>query len=164
MANLGPRERNLLSNAIDSIAHRFDILIIDTGAGIGSNAVSFASSADDVLLVATPDPTSLRDAYAMAKVLNRRSGVEHMHLIANQVSSEREGAKLHDQMQEIVKRFLSLDLRYLGCIPRDDVVRQSVAAGEPFVLRAPSSAPTRAVQMLVQRLLAESSPSPRSLS
>ena len=55
-------------NAIDRVSKDFDVLIVDTGAGIGSNAVDFASSADEVLLVATPDPTSLRDAYAMASV------------------------------------------------------------------------------------------------
>jgi flagellar biosynthesis protein FlhG len=158
MANLGPKDRNTLMNAIDRVAKGFDVLIVDTGAGIGSNAVDFASSADEVLLVATPDPTSLRDAYAMAKVLHRRSGVDRIQLVANQVESDSEGAALHDRINGIVKRFLSLELCYLGCIPRDDGVREGVSAGEPFVIRSPRSLATRSVEGLVRRLCPEITP------
>jgi len=152
MANLGPSERNAIANAVDEVARGFDVLVIDTGAGIGGNAVSFASAADDVLLVSTPDPTSVRDAYAMAKVLNRRSGVSHIHFVANQVTSESEGLELHACLQNIVRRFLTLELGYLGCVPSDESVRQAVAAREPFLLRAPQSIAARATEALVRRL------------
>jgi flagellar biosynthesis protein FlhG len=157
MANLGAKDRNTLMNAIDGIAEGFDVLIVDTGAGIGSNAVDFASSADEVLLVVTPDPTSLRDAYAMAKVLHRRSGVDRIQLVANQVESDSEGAVIHDRINGIIKRFLSLELCYLGCIPSDPGVREGVSAGEPFVIRSPRSLATRAVEGLVRRLCPETS-------
>lgn len=158
MANLGPRERATLANAVAKVADQFHILIIDTGAGINSNAVEFASSADEVLLVSTPDPTSLRDAYAMAKVLHKRTGVERIQLVANQVASEQEGIELHNRIDSIVKRFLDLDLAYLGCVPRDESVRQAVAAGEPFVLRSPRSIATRAMEGIVRRLTETTSP------
>lgn len=158
MANLGAKDRNTLMNAIDGIAEGFDVLIVDTGAGIGSNAVDFASSADEVILVVTPDPTSLRDAYAMAKVLHRRSGVDRIQLVANQVASDSEGAVIHDRINGIVKRFLSLELCYLGCIPTDPGVREGVSAGEPFVIRSPRSLATRSVEGLVRRLCPETSP------
>lgn len=155
MANLGPRELNALHNAVDQLAKSFDVLIIDTGAGIGSNAVSFASSADDVVLVSTPDPTSMRDAYAMAKVLNRRSGVDRLHLVCNQVASETEGGQLFARLDGIVRRFLTLEMSYLGCVPRDEMVRQAVAAGEPYVLRAPTSGAAQATDLLARRLFAD---------
>ena len=155
MANLGTRELNALHNAVDELAKSYDVLVIDTGAGIGSNAVSFASSADDVLLVSTPDPTSMRDAYAMAKVLNRRSGVDRLHLITNQVASETEGGQLFARLDGIVRRFLTLDMSYLGCVPRDEAVRQSVAAGEPYVMRAPDSSAAQATDLLARRLFAD---------
>lgn len=158
MANLDARSRHQLREALDEIAERFDVLIVDTGAGIGSNAVAFAAWADEILLVATPDPTSLRDAYAMAKVLNRRKGVDRIRLVANQVWSEAEGAELHDRIDSIVRRFLTLDLSYLGCIPRDDVVGDAVLAGEPYVLSAPDSAAARAVTSLARRLDPATSP------
>lgn len=152
MANLDQRERTLLTHAVSEAAKAFDVLIIDTGAGIGSNAVNFASGADDVLLVTTPDPTALRDAYAMAKVLNRRSGVDRVHLIANQVSSEHEGAELHQQLRRIATQFLSLDLAYLGCLLRDSRVREGVVAGSPFMLSAPDCIAARGMRGLARRL------------
>jgi flagellar biosynthesis protein FlhG len=152
MANLEAAGRERLSRAVWEVARGFDALIIDTGAGIGSNAVEFAALADKVLLVATPDPTSLRDAYAMAKVLHKRNGVERLEFIANQVQSEAEGAMLHSRIQSIIGQFLTLELNYLGAIPRDTTVRESVTAGEPYVLRAPQSAAARAVEGLARRL------------
>ncbi len=155
VANLDAGQRAALWDLVVEVAQDFDVLIIDTGAGIGSNAVGFASYADDVLLVTTPDPTSLRDAYAMAKVLHRRAGRDKIHVVANQVQSEREGAEIHDRMNGIVRRFLMLELAYLGAIPRDDMVRECVALGQPVVLRHPASLAARAMETLARRLRIE---------
>ena len=155
VANLDSAQRAALWDLIVEVAQDFDALIIDTGAGIGSNAVGFASYADDVLLVTTPDPTSLRDAYAMAKVLHRRAGRDRIHVVANQVQSEREGAEIHDRMNAIVRRFLMLELAYLGAVPRDEVVRECVALGQPVVLRSPTSLAGRALETLARRLRVE---------
>ncbi|HJL19602.1 MAG TPA: MinD/ParA family protein [Sandaracinaceae bacterium LLY-WYZ-13_1] len=152
VANLDASQRARLWDLVEDAARDFDVLIIDTGAGIGSNAVGFASYADDVLLVTTPDPTALRDAYAMAKVLHRRSGVDRVRVVANQVGSEREGAEIHARMDGIVRRFLTLDLDYLGPILSDASVREGVTSGQPFVLAAPSSMAARCVFGLVRRL------------
>lgn len=154
MANLSPRDRDRLSNAIDECAAAYDVLLTDTGAGINSNSVSFAASADEVLLVATPDPQSMRDAYAMVKVLTKRAGVETIRFVANQVNSEAQGAELHDTLRGLIRRFLPTELSYLGCVPRDEQVRQGVAAGMPFVLRSPESPGARALQSIAQRILA----------
>jgi flagellar biosynthesis protein FlhG len=153
MANLSPGERDSLTNAIDECAVNYDVLITDTGAGINSNSVSFASSADEVLLVATPDPTSMRDAYAMAKVLAKRAGVETIRFVANQVNSEAQAAELHDTLRGLIRRFLPTELTYLGCIPRDEMVRQGAASGSPFLLRAPDGVAARAIQAIAQRVL-----------
>jgi flagellar biosynthesis protein FlhG len=154
MANLSPKDRDMLSNAVDLAAAAYDVLLTDTGAGINSNSVSFAASADEVVLVATPDPTSMRDAYAMAKVLTKRAGVETIRFVANQVTSEAQGAELHDTLRNLIRRFLPIELTFLGCVPRDELVRQSVAAGSPFILRAPESHAARAIQSIAGRLLA----------
>ena len=152
MANLGIAARERVLNMVDELATGFDVMIIDTAAGIGSNAVAFASSADEVLLVATPDPTSLRDAYATAKVLNRRSGVDHIHVVANQVESELDGLSVFERLDGIVRQFLSLRMSYLGCVPRDETVVRAVASGEPYVVGAPGSAAAEATERLVRRL------------
>ncbi len=156
MANLGSVERRRLVSEVSRLAERFDVLVVDTGAGIGSNAVAFAASADEVLLVVTPDPSSLRDAYAMAKVLHRRGGVDRVQVVANQVRSEAEGFALFERLEGIVRQFLSLRLEYLGSVPRDEAVRGAVASGEPFVLGAEETAAARAVEAIARRLLPRS--------
>jgi flagellar biosynthesis protein FlhG len=154
MANLAPGERDGLTNAIDECAQSYDILLTDTGAGINSSSVSFAASADEVILVATPDPQSMRDAYAMVKVLAKRGGVETIRFVANQVNSESQAAELHDTLRGLIRRFLTTDLTYLGCVPRDEVVRMGAASGSPFLLKSPDGVAARAIQSIAQRLLA----------
>lgn len=153
MANIGTKERRALIEAVEEVAEGFDVLVIDTGAGIGSNAVDFAAYADEVFLVCTPDPTSLRDAYAMAKVLHRRAGLDRIQVVANQVVNDAEGAALYDRIDGIVRRFLTLEMKYLGSIPRDEKVREAVSSGTPFVLGAASGVAARAIETIVRRLL-----------
>ena len=154
MANMTLAQRERLWELVEEVAEDFDVLIVDTGAGIGSNAVSFASYADDILIVTTPDPTSLRDAYAMVKILHLRAGVSEVHVVANQVVSERDGTSIHARMNSIVQRFLPLKLGYLGAIPADQNVRESVVVGNPFVLRAPSSMAARGMINLTRKITA----------
>jgi len=158
MANLPPTERRRLLDAVSDVAAEFDVLLIDTGAGIGGNAVAFASHADEVVLVTTPDPTAVRDAYAMTKVLHRRSGVDRIRLVANQVHSETEGAEIHQNLDAIVRRFLTLELDYLGAVPRDQDVVDAVRSGEPFVLGSPSCPASRALNAITRRLLPQTAP------
>ena len=133
-----------------------DTLIIDTGAGIGANSVGFAALGREILLVTTPDPTSLRDAYAMAKVLHRRAGVDALFVIANQVNSEAGGLEVYERLQGITRRFLSLELDYIGCVPKDESVSRAVAKGQPYVIGAPRCKATRAVENLVNKLMQRS--------
>jgi flagellar biosynthesis protein FlhG len=152
MANLSLVDRNRLLSTVREIASGFDTLIIDTSAGIGAIPVTFASIADEVLLITTPEPASLRDAYAMTKVLHYRTGVKQIHLVANRVNSEVEGLEVFERLQQIVRRFLAMDLNYLGCIPQDSSVSRAVVAGEAYVLGSPHSAAARATEILVRRL------------
>ncbi len=152
MANLSPSDRSRLIQAVHSAAEDYDVLLIDTGAGIGSNSVYFASAADEVLLVTTPDPTALRDAYAMAKVLHRRASVDRIKLVANQVRSSLEGVELHSRIDTIVTRFLALELEFLGSVPWDNEVMKGARAGRPHVLAAPEAKASRAVRGLAARL------------
>jgi flagellar biosynthesis protein FlhG len=156
MANLQSAERERLHAALRELAAEYDTLLIDTGAGIGANSVGFAALADQIVLVTTPDPTSLRDAYAMAKVLHRRAGVDSMHVIANQVASEADGHDVYERLQGITRRFLSLELDYLGCVPRDESVPRAVAQGQPYVIGSPRSIATRALETLVHKLIQRS--------
>jgi flagellar biosynthesis protein FlhG len=156
MANLQSSEREHLHSALRELAAEYDTLIIDTGAGIGANSVGFAALGNEILLVTTPDPTSLRDAYAMAKVLHRRAGVDAIQVIANQVASEAGGHEVYERLLGITRRFLSLELNYLGCVPRDESVSRAVAQGQPYVISAPRCKASRAVEILVSKLVKRS--------
>jgi flagellar biosynthesis protein FlhG len=105
-----------------------------------------------VILVATPDPSSLRDAYAMAKVLQVRADVRRLHLVANFVGSTREGLELRDRLQSIVDRFFVLDLELAASIPTDREVVEANRAGHPVILGAPESSGARALQSLSHRI------------
>jgi flagellar biosynthesis protein FlhG len=156
MANLQSAEREHLHGALRELAAEYDVLLIDTGAGIGANSIGFAALGSEILLVTTPDPTSLRDAYAMAKVLHRRAGVDSIKVIANQVSSEANGIEVYERLLGITRRFLSLELDYLGCVPKDETVSRAVAQGQPYVIGAPRCKATRAVETLVSKLIQRS--------
>jgi flagellar biosynthesis protein FlhG len=152
MANLDASSRDRLSDLVRELAESYDVLLIDTGAGIGASTIAFAAEADEVILVATPDPSSLRDAYAMAKVLQVRADVRRLHLVANLVGSTREGLELRDRLQSIVDRFFVLDLELAASIPNDREVVEANRAGHPVILGAPESSGARALQALAHRI------------
>lgn len=148
MANLDDRSRDRLLDLVYELAESYDVLLVDTGAGIGASTIAFAAEADEVILVATPDPSSLRDAYAMAKVLRVRADVRRLHVVANFVGSTHEGIALCKRLQGIVDRFFVLDLELAASVPEDREVVMGNRAGRPVVLGAPESAGARAFQSL----------------
>ena len=154
MANLPPAERARIRDLIEELGANYDVVLIDTGAGIGSNAVEFAVIADEVVLVATADPTSLRDAYAMAKVLERRADVHRVWTLASQVSSDKEGRLVHERLAGIAGRFLALEMGFLGSMPRDPGVSHAAAAGMPIVVRNPDAPAARAVRQIARLISA----------
>jgi len=152
LANLGDEQRYGLFSAIDSLEHRFDVLLVDTAAGITSNAVAFAAAARDVVLVATPEPTSLADAFAMAKVLSRRCQVPRVRVLANMVSSPREGELVFRRLANLADRFLDIGMDYLGFVYRDPCVPASVARGRPFNLAEPESPASRCIAAIAAKV------------
>lgn len=152
MANLDASSRDRLVDLVHELAENYDVLLIDTGAGIGASTIAFAAEADEVILVATPDPSSLRDAYAMAKVLQVRADVRRIHLVANMVTQLNEGRALRDRLQSIVDRFFVLDLDLVAAVPEDRDVALGNRAGRPVVVGAPESAGGRAFQSLAARI------------
>lgn len=124
--------REQLMDIIATVSPRFDVLLLDTGAGI-SDVVLFALSlAHEVIVVATPEPTSMTDAYATIKVLAAQQGREQLHMVINQVGRTGEGRVICQQLQQVVERFVltpagtSPKLSYLGDIPLDVSVRGAV--------------------------------------
>lgn len=162
LANLGEHRRMQLLAAIEGLHQTFDYIIVDTGAGIGSNATSFASAAQDIFLVVTPEPTSIADAYGMLKVLSLRCKVESVHILVNQSRSALEAEKVFQRLANLCTRFLPIELEFRGHIPYDSAVARSVMRGQPFVIASPQAPASKAMATLAERITRQPALEPMS--
>lgn len=138
--------RARLRRVLDELGGRYDYLLLDTGAGIADVVLYAASLADEVVVVATPEPTAMADAYATIKVLAMHQQRSQVHLVINQVRRRGEGTTLTRQLQQVVDRFLNagpgnpgIRLGYLGEIPHDELVPQAVRSRTLLLASAPGS-------------------------
>lgn len=134
-----------------------DIIIIDTGAGISDSVLEFVSSSAEVLLVATPEPTSITDAYALLKSLNNRVGFDKeataIKVIANKVTDDEEGMNLYSKLDVVCSKFLDIRMEYLGYIPNDTAVSKSVMQQKPVSTAYPNSNAAKAFKHITDKLL-----------
>ncbi len=152
MAELGPAENAGLIHSFSELNHDVDYLIIDTAAGIADSVISFARAARDVLVVALDEPSSITDAYALIKVLNRDYGVRKAHVVANMVSGNRQGQELFEKLSRVTGRYLDVTLDFLGSIPADDSLRKAVQRQKPVVTAYPGSPSGKAFVELARRV------------
>ena len=155
LANLSDQTRYNFFQAIDQLENRYDTLLIDTCAGIGSNAIEFAAAAQDVVVIANMEPTSQADAYAFIKVLSNRSNINRMYLVANMVRNLMEGEQVFKRLSGLAERFLGVSLVYIGCILQDKHVSQSIQAGIPLLVAYPKSLASQCVENIARKLVSE---------
>lgn len=134
-----------------------DILIIDTGAGISDSVIEFLLSSQEIVLVTTPEPTSITDSYALLKTLNARAGEDAdgltVKLVANRVSSEAEANNLFNKLKIVVNKFLKLQLEFLGMVPWDTNMSKAVMQQKPISIVYPTSEGARALKKIADTLL-----------
>ncbi len=135
MTSLGVHEHAELIYAFNELADDIDVLVIDTAAGISSSVVSFVRAAQEVLVVVCDEPTSITDAYALIKLLNRDYKMTRFRVLANMVANDTEGRNMFNKLITVTDRFLDVTLQYVGSIPYDENVRKSVQRQIP-VLKA----------------------------
>lgn len=133
LANLDLGHLELLQHHFYNLEEQYDFMIIDTGAGIGANVIRFASRADQVVLVMSPEPTSLADAYAMAKVLYEK-GARRIQTLVNMAVSERDGVETFDRLNALVVKFLKMPLELLGILLFNKEIPKSVRRQRLMVL------------------------------
>ena len=126
MVHLSPAQHAGLIQAFSDIGDNLDVLVIDTAAGIGDSVVSFVRAAQEVLLVVCDEPTSITDAYALIKLLNRDYGMNRFRVLANMAQSPQEGRNLFAKLTKVTDRFLDVALQYVGAVPYDESVRKAV--------------------------------------
>jgi flagellar biosynthesis protein FlhG len=153
---LDSQKQHLLA-ALDTIESCFDLVLIDSGAGIGDNVLFFVGAAQEALLVVNPEPTSLVDAYAVVKVLSQQAGVRDFGVIVNPVVDELAAREIVPKLTAVTGKFLDARVRNLGYVPRDENVHRSIMAQTPVVEMFPLSPASRALAQIAQRLFEEPS-------
>lgn len=157
MVNLEKEQiRNLISKLarLDTLA---DVIIIDTGAGIADSVLEFVLNSPEVIIVATPEPTSITDAYSLLKAVNRSKeflvGEKKMKIVANRVGTREEGKEIYDKLNIVATKFLNIQLEYLGAVMQDNNASRAVMEQKPVSLAFPNSISTRCYQEIGNRLL-----------
>ncbi len=153
VADLEPEARDNVLRCLAVLQDEADFIIIDTMAGIGVNVVSFAAAADEVLLVTTPEPSAIVDAYAMVKTLHAQRADLPIRLIVNMVANQAQAQAVASKLATVARQYLSRTVSYLGFIPRDPHVGQAVMQSRPFSLKYPAAPATRCVELLARRLV-----------
>ncbi|PCH58212.1 MAG: cobyrinic acid a,c-diamide synthase [SAR86 cluster bacterium] len=126
LVSMGAQEHAGLISAFNDIEDQLDILVIDTAAGISDTVISFVRAAQEVLLVVCDEPSSITDAYALIKILNRDYKVSRFRIVANMTRTTTEGSSLFNKLSNVTNRFLDVNLHYAGDIPFDERVRKAV--------------------------------------
>jgi flagellar biosynthesis protein FlhG len=137
MADLSDLERQRLVDALGDVETEADIILIDTGAGISPNVLSFTRAADHVLVVTTPEPTAITDAYAVVKVVCREPAERQVSLLVNQVRNPAEGQVVFERIAKVARQFLNVTVMDAGFVYADEAVVSAVRRRMPFMLASP---------------------------
>lgn len=152
MAALSEFERRRLIEQFRLLEARADVILIDTGAGVSPNVLGFLVAAEDVLVVTTPEPTAITDAYALIKTMVRMKPDTSMALLVNMVRDEAEARDVYERMASVCRKFLNVSPRYAGHMQSDVRVQMSIRRRHPFALDAAASQARRSLDQLAHRL------------
>ena len=146
------KQRDRLVFQLDEVLSSYDYIFIDTAAGISDNVIRFLMAAPRVVVVCAPEPTAIVDAYALIKVLFRRSPSKDVLVLVNLVKGQKEAENVFNQLARVVQRFLGRQVHLLGYIPRDDKVGLAVRRQEPLLISYPKSFVSRSFHRLAEDL------------
>lgn len=152
LTSLTDSQQLILQTELEHVANTVDVLLIDTGAGVSPNVTYFASAAQEIIVVISPEPTSLTDAYALMKVLCRQHRERRFKVLVNLVKSQREATQTFRKLDVAAERFLNIRLEYIGFIPLDDYLPMAVIEQKAVTERFPSSPASRAFVRLAKTI------------
>ncbi|RKL69013.1 cobyrinic acid a,c-diamide synthase [Salipaludibacillus neizhouensis] len=131
---------------IESLESSFDYILLDMGAGVTTSSLHFLLSSHEILLVTTPEPTSITDAYAMIKFIHLEDEEIPISMVVNRAFSKKEADRTAENVINVTNRFLNKSITYLTYIPNDDTVLKAVRSQQPFLLLAPNSKCSKAIE------------------
>ncbi len=152
MAALGDFERERLIQHVHELESQSDLILIDTAAGVHPNVLGFAVAADQILVVTTPEPTAITDAYAVIKTIHRQKADAQFRLLVNMTRDEKEARAVYNRIASVCRKFLQLSPSYAGYLVSDPRVPMSIRRRKPFVLENVSSVAVDCINQLAHRL------------
>lgn len=153
LANLRRWQIEQFIEKLDELEGMADILIIDTAAGLSRNVMSFVLAADDVIVITTPEPTAITDAYGLVKSMSAKKKYGVVHLVVNKVENAQEGDITANKFTIVAEKFLKLNIGHLGFILDDQYVSKAVKNQVPFILKYPKSSAAVCIQRLAAHLM-----------
>jgi len=145
-------QQMFLFQELSRLDAEIDYLLIDTGAGISSNVLRFNASAQEVVIVSNPEPTAITDAYALMKLLAIKYHIRGFSLIANSVTSVKDGEAMFQRLESACAQFLQVSLKYLGPVPYDSAVRKAVRQQKVLLDLFPTSPAARSLVRIARRI------------
>ncbi|MCR5651916.1 MAG: MinD/ParA family protein [Lachnospiraceae bacterium] len=157
LTNLGREYINYLVQQLAELDSIADVIIIDTGAGISDSVMEFLVASGEVILVTTPEPTSITDSYSLLKALKRNSKFNEesslIKVISNKVSTSEEGKLLFSKLNTVVQRYLHLNIEYIGCIPQDKELSDAVMQQSPICISNENAKSSKAFKDIAMTLM-----------
>lgn len=155
MTDLSRGQKLTLIDELNSLNKTLDFILIDTGAGISSNVMYFNMAAKEIIVVTSPEPTALTDAYALIKVLYQRHAKRRFRLVVNMVRNPAEAKEVYERLSHATDHFLNLTIEYLGYVLLDEKVREAVRQQKAVAEIYPNSPATRCLAKIVEKLCSE---------
>lgn len=152
LANVAQWHLDRFVTGLRELDGQMDVCLIDTGAGIGRQVMSFVDAAQEAVVITTPEPTAVTDAYGLVKMLSLHNQEATVRIVVNMVDSQAEGKAVYERLRTVSRRFLGLEVEYLGCVERDAAVAKAVREQRPFVVGNPHSRAAQGVARLADTL------------
>lgn len=153
LANLGDKKLAQCLEYLNQLEKESDFILIDTGAGLSKSVLKFVLAAGEVIIVTTPEPTAITDAYGIIKVITASKRDLPIRVVVNMVKNEKEAEEVMERLSAVSQRFLGMDLESLGFIPLDTVVPKAVKEQQPFILSHPRSIVAQNISQISTKLV-----------
>lgn len=157
LANLNKAQLGKFIAGLTELDRSSDLIIIDTGAGLADSVLSFLHASEEIIVVTTPEPTAIRDAYAIIKVVGRQT-TKQIHVVVNRAQHKQQASAIFAKIATTANRFLQLDLNYAGWLPDDSLITKTIVNQKPLLLQYPGSRTAQAIRQLQVDLCSISQP------
>jgi flagellar biosynthesis protein FlhG len=148
-------QKLVLLDQVEELDEMFDVVLIDTPAGVSKNVQYWSASSTETIMVVTPEPTSLADCYATIKILSQTTQEHSFKLIVNMVQNEIEGKRIFEKISLLAEEYLSVRIEYLGCVVFDDAVKMSVRERVPYIQKYPFSKASQGMREVARQIITQ---------